>query len=254
MNDADAGRLALATGPAALLFVAVFLAGDRVHPLRSLVRDRSTVLSFTAGMSAAYVFLRMMPELHETRRDFVEAAEAIHELPYEGMAIYFLALLGFLASYGLDRLRPGREAAGAGTTEHGLALLAKSHLLGLAAYAALTSCLLVRDAAGSVAATTLYALAFGGHFLALDHSLFEEYGAAYRRVGRWVMAGACLLGWLAGVLLALPAFGVALLTAFISGGVIMTNALMELAAGKDGRFLPFLAGSVLYGLMLIPLG
>jgi hypothetical protein len=29
---------------------------------------------------------------------------------------------------------------------------------------------------------------------------------------------------------------------------------MELAEGKDGRFLPFLVGSVLYAALLVPLG
>ena len=42
--------------------------------------------------------------------------------------------------------------------------------------------------------------------------------------------------------------------AFISGAVIMNSALMELPSEKDGRFLPFVLGGVLYGLLLLPLG
>lgn len=56
------------------------------------------------------------------------------------------------------------------------------------------------------------------------------------------------------LLLVLPPMALALLMAFISGGVIMTNALMELSEGKDGRFVAFMSGALLYGLMLIPLG
>ena len=62
-----------------------------------------------------------------------------------------------------------------------------------------------------------------------------------------------VIGWLIGVLFVLDSFPLALVTAFISGGVIMTNTLMELSEGRDGRFLPFVAGSLLYGLILIPL-
>ena len=55
------------TGAAALLFDAVFLVGGRVHPLRALVRDCRTLISFSAGMSAAYVFVHLMPEMSGAR-------------------------------------------------------------------------------------------------------------------------------------------------------------------------------------------
>lgn len=242
----------LATLPAVLVFIAVFLAGERVHPLRGVIKDRRAILSFSAGMSIAYVFVRMMPELHGARELLVESAPGRAPLPFEGIGIYFVALVGFLCFYGLSRLRP----APADATEadaSGEAGSASIHIAGLAAYVGLMSYLLVRDAADSVAATALYTLAFGGHFLALDHSLREDHGDAYRHRGRWVMAGSCLLGWLLGVAVVLPELGLSLLVAFISGGVIMTNTLMELDEGRDGRFLPFAAGSLLYGLVLVPL-
>jgi hypothetical protein len=46
---------------------------------------------------------------------------------------------------------------------------------------------------------------------------------------------------------------VALLLAFVSGAVIMNSLIMELPEGKDGRFLPFVAGGILYALLLLPL-
>lgn len=244
----------LSTGPAMLLFAAIFLFGQHFHPLRRFVRDRRSVLSFTAGMSAAYVFVHMMPELNEARELVLESADP-RWLPYEGVAIYFLALLGFLASYGLDRLRshahaPGGEAGG----EAGAHAEGAMHVGGTVAYVAMMSYLLVRSAGESVPATVGFALAFGGHFLALDHSLYSEYGKDYLRRGRWLLAGGCLLGWSVGLALVLPALALALLMAFISGGVVMSNALMELSEGRDGRFTAFVSGALIYGLMLIPLG
>ena len=244
-----ASNLIIETGPAVLVFVAIFLAGNHIHPLRALARDRRSMMSFTAGMSVAYVFVRMMPELHEARELFAESARVA--MPYRGISIYFVALIGFLCLYGLDRLRARPAGPAEAAREQRIGTL---HIGGMAAYVGLMSYLLVRGAGESVAATVLYTLAFGGHFLALDHSLREEYGEAYQRSGRWVLAASCLLGWTLGVLLALPAYALALLLAFISGGVIMTNTLMELSEGKDGRFLPFLAGALAYGLMLVPLG
>jgi len=118
---------------------------------------------------------------------------------------------------------------------------------------ALMSYLLVRNLEGTATATGLYAAAIGAHFLALEHSLREEHGEAWQRVGRWVLAAMCLLGWGVGLLFALPHHTLALLVAFVSGAVIMTSAAMELPTEKDGRFLPFLAGGLLYGLVLLPL-
>ena len=67
------------------------------------------------------------------------------------------------------------------------------------------------------------------------------------------MAASCAIGWGLGAAFELEPFPLSLVLAFISGGVIMTNTLMELSAGKDGRYLPFAIGSLLYGLILITL-
>jgi len=36
--------------------------------------------------------------------------------------------------------------------------------------------------------------------------------------------------------------------------IIMNNAVMEMPSEKDGRFVPFMAGGLVYGLILLPLG
>lgn len=242
----------LSTGTAVLVFAAIFLAGQHIHPLRRWVRDKRTVVSFTAGMSIAYVFVRMMPELNEAR-ELVLASAGPHRLPYEGIAIYFLALVGFLCFYGLDRLRRAPAPAGGESEGHGAAH-GVMHLAGTAVYVGMMSYLLMRGAGESMASTVGYTLAFGGHFLALDHGLYAEFREDYLRRGRWLLAGSCVAGWLVGLLVTLPPLALALLIAFVSGGVIMTNSLMELSEGKDGRFAAFMSGSLLYGLMLVPLG
>jgi hypothetical protein len=236
------------TGSAALLFAATFAWGGRVHLLRALRLDRRSMISFAAGMSAAYVFVRLMPELQGARSAFVESVSVT--LRYEGMAIYFVALLGFLAFYGLEHLRT-RVGERTGSEEDGAAF--KLHIGGFAAYVGLVAYLLVRNLEESGASTALYAASIAAHFLAVDHSLRQEHGAAYQRIGRWVLAGMCMLGWAAGLLIALPHHVLALLLAFLSGGVIMNSAIMELPTEKNGRFIAFMVGGVTYGLFLVPL-
>ena len=64
----------------------------------------------------------------------------------------------------------------------------------------------------------------------------------------------CAAGRGAGCLLVLPPHALALLAAFVSGAVIVNSAIMELPSDKDGRFVPFMLGGVIYGLILLPLG
>lgn len=236
------------TGVAALLFAAVFLVGDRVRPLGALIHPRS-MASFGGGMAAAYVFVHVMPELHGARQAFAKSVST--HLPYEGMAIYFLALVGFLLFYGLENLHTHLHRADA-TQRDGLDF--KLNISGFAAYVWLMAYLLVNHFGESHVSLTLYVVALIFHFLALDASLRHEHGAAYARIGRFVLAGMALLGWGMGLLFALPHTVLPLLVAFISGAIIMNSLIMELPSEKEGRFLPFLAGGLLYGVILLPLG
>lgn len=237
------------TGVAALLFAAAFLFGSRMQLIRSRVKNPRSIISFGAGMSAAYVFMHLMPELHEARRTFVESVSMT--LRYEGMAIYFLSLVGFLVFYGLDHLRARLHET---TPEGEIGPAFRLQIGGFSAYVWLMSYLLVHHLGTSPASTPLYALAMTFHFLALDHTLHHEHAAAYERVGRFVLAGASLLGWGMGLLFALPHHILALLVAFISGAIIMTSTVMELSSTEESRYLPFVGGGIIYGLILLPLG
>lgn len=249
------GNNLLETGVAALLFAVVFLVGGRVRPLRAVGAGRRSVISFSAGISAAYVFVHLLPELAGVRRVLTSAAPI--ELPHEGAAIYFVAMIGFLSFYGLEHLRSHlhlRSAAGEGARAGEIGPEFYVHTGGFAAYVWLASYLLLHNLEESPRETALYAGALAVHFLTVEHSLHAEHGAAYLRIGRWVLAGMALAGWIAGLTFALPHAVIALLVAFISGAVVMNSAIMELPSEKDGRFLPFLAGALIYGVILLPLG
>jgi hypothetical protein len=238
----------LVTACAALLFALVFVLGGRFYPLRVLTSSRRALVSFGAGMAAAYVFVRVMPELHSGRQAVAESGSAL--LRYEGKGIYIVALIGFMVFYGLEHLRAKLHESAAPERER---LAFRLHVSGFAAYVALVGYLLVRHLEATPVPVALYTAAMGLHFLGVDHSLAEEHGAAYDRRGRYVLAAMAPLGWAAGQLVGLPHAWLALLLAFLSGAVILNSSLMELPSEKDGRFWPFLIGGLLYALILLPL-
>jgi hypothetical protein len=231
--------MVLETGAAVALFAATFLVGGRMHPLALFTADRRSAVSVGAGMSTAYVFVHVLPELQQARGTLAKATE----LRYEGIAVYFLAMVGFLCFYGLDHLRVRASKV------DGYRL----HLAGFAAYVSLVAYLLVRNLEQTSWSLAAYVVAMMCHFLAIDHALREEHGAAFDRTGRFVLSAACVLGWGAGVLFAVPPFVLALLLAFVSGAVIMNSAIMELPSEKAGRFWPFVVGGLAYAVLLLPL-
>ena len=238
----------LQSGVAALVFAAVFLVGHRLNPSQKLLPSRRSMISFAAGSSSAYVFVYMMPELAEVRESFVESMEMT--LRFEGMAIYFIALIGFMVFYGLENFRARFEDT-ASPGETGLDF--KIHIGGFAAYVWLVSYIATLMAEETVSSILLYIIAMTFHFLATDHALHEEHGDNYQHKGRYGLAAMAVLGWVAGLAIPVSEAVLAIFTAFISGAVIMNSSLSELPTEKDGRLQPFIAGGILYGLVLIPL-
>jgi hypothetical protein len=232
------------TGLAALLFALAFLVGGRLHPLRAVMSERSAV-SFSAGMAAAYVFVHVLPELAQIRTLLTRTSPM--ELPYEGAAAYFVALIGFLTFYGLDHLQG--QLRGRGRQDGAFRL----HVGGFAAYAGLVGYLLVHGLEDSPQSRALFTVAFAVHFMTVAHALAEMHGARYARAGRYVLAAMSIAGWAAGLVFTLSPALIGPLLAFISGAVILNSALTELPSEADGRFAPFVCGGLLYGAILLPL-
>lgn len=233
----------------AVVFSAVFAVGKHIHPLQFLFPDRRTILSFCAGMSVAYVFVRVMPELQGAREAFNEATAT--DLPYEGMAIHLAALLGFLMFYGLAHLsQQFRHSA----KEEFPFQAFRLDVGGFAIYVWLMSYLLVNSLEEAGYSIYLYGSAIALHFLTVDHALRHEYGDIYDSKGRFLLAGMAIFGWITGVFFAWPPYVLAPLVAFTSGGIIVNSMLGELSHDQDGRFVPFLLGGLIYGLVLLPFG
>ena len=238
----------------ALVFSAVFVFGsDGLIPAPLRCHQRK-LLSFGAGVSIAYVFVYLLPEL-ETARAVLARTGADRALPFPALRVYLAALCGFMLFYGLEHLvqwtgvRPGPEAAVGEKGRTGRAIRTGGFL----AYVWLAGYLAVRSLEERPTPLVLYTVALGLHFLSLDFLLGREYGPWYRRSARYAFAIAPVAGWLAGLFVGFSQLFTAALLGFVSGGIIMNTIVSELPKEKEGRLLFFLLGGAIYTVLLIVL-
>ena len=217
------------------------------------VTPRSVWLSIFGGISVAYIFVHLLPEL-------AEGQETVAEAVGEGLAfleshIYLVALLGLAIFYGLERAasssrRSEREAGKEDSTTKGIFWL---HVSSFAVYNALIGYLFLHRLATGLEDLLLFFVAMALHFVVNDHGLREHHKDAYLRKGRWVLAAAVVLGWVVGLLTEIPEVAIAVLTAFLAGGVIMNVLKEELPEERESRFWAFALGAALYAAVLLAL-
>ena len=233
----------------AVVFAAIFVFGEKLHIIYRTHKRRA--LSAAGGAAVAYVFIHLLPELARAGKTFVEIT-ADRSLPLPEYRVYVAALVGFVLFYGLEhmahwsRLSGWRDKPGYGISDPIFLL----HIGGFASYVGLISYLMVRGIDEESVPLLIYGVAMGLHFLSIDHSLYEEHSSMYDKFGKWILAGAILIGWGCGVLTEFQKPVVITMLGLISGGVVMNSMIVELPGEKDGRFLPFCAGAAAYAALL----
>lgn len=255
----------LAAVPAALLVLA-HLGADRVR--RSIGLPEPVVVSVAGGISVAYVFLHLLPEVAAGSAPVRDTlAEVTAPTPLHELAVFAVALLGFTVFYGLERLaeRSGSprgeggargadgDGPGGGSEEPSTSAFA-AHVGVFAVYNAAVTYTLGSRLEANVLGAALYTVAIGVHVLVVDRGLSEHYPRRFRRVGRFVLGAAMAVGWLASVLAApTSTFVVVLLTAAVAGTVLLTVFKEELPTARRSRFGWFLVGLVGYAVLLVVL-
>lgn len=235
----------------ALVFAAVHVFGGRLTFLGSV--PRSGWLSAAGGVSTAYVFVHLLPELAEYQRGFSErlggGAGVLGGIEAHS---YLIALLGLAAFYGLERMAKssaGRD--GAGGERRPSSAVFWIHLGSFAAYNLLIGYLLLHREETDLRGLLIYAVAMALHFVVNDHGLRADHGRAYDDAGRWILAAAPVLGWLLGAGTKVPPLLVASLFAFLAGGVVLNVLKEELPEERQSRFSAFAAGAAAYAVLLL---
>ncbi len=228
------------------LLVSIHLLAGRFHFL--VGSRRSRVHSFLAGITTAYLFLKLLPELGAP-------GEVVGEEPEAGgrRLAFAIALLGFVVFYAAEVWAHRRRTSETirRKTDRVYHLLLVTFALFNAGLAFL---LPHQVATHGPWITGVYVLAIGVHLLVLDHAIAEVHRGRYGAHARVTHSAGLLGGVALAIVLGPEAWDRAVrpLIAFLGGAIALQVFREEIPAYKQGRPVPFAMGAgLLAGLLLL---
>lgn len=242
--------LIVVTGLAAALLALIHIYAGKLKFLKRT--PRSNWLSFGGGVSVAYIFVHVLPDLGEAQENFQSQTQVLSSIEHH---IYILSLLGMLAFYGLERAakvsrRQSVHEGEGDVTQPGVFWL---HMASFSLYNALIGYLLMHREEVGLWSLIFYVFAMALHFVVNDYSLCEDHKQAYRRKGRWMLSAAVILGWVVGTQTEIYEAATAILFAFLAGGIILNVLKEELPQARESRFWTFALGALGYSGLLLAL-
>ncbi len=237
----------------ALIAIALSLTHLFSGKLRFAKVPRNRWLSGAGGVSVAYVFVHILPELSEHQKVLERTQTGL--IFYLEHHVYLLALLGLSVFYGLERMasksRDSQEKAGKGdVTTQGVFWV---HIASFAVYNALIGYLLMHREEPDIKNLLLYSLAMALHFVVNDFGLRENHKHIYDRIGRWILAAAIIVGWVIGSGTQIGKAAIAVIFAFLAGGIVLNILKEELPENRESRFWAFALGAAIYSILLLAL-
>jgi len=211
---------------------------------------RSRFVSAAGGISVAYVFLHLLPQLSHFQQELEGEIDGGAWTIIESH-IFIVAMLGFAIFYGLEvmvkksRKKRGKEAVIAGAEVFWV------HIGIFTLYNALIGYLLVQENFDGKLGTFFYFVAMGLHFVTNDKSLRRLHQHEYDKYGRWLLTAAVVIGWMAGISTEVGGAVVSILVALLAGGLILNVMKEELPDERDSSFQSFGIGMILYSLILL---
>lgn len=231
----------------AIAFVSVVIFSF-VHLWAEKIRDwkfvsSSRFLSIGSGVALSYVFIDLLPKL--SKSDMLVKKSLWELFPYIEHHVYIMALVGFVLFFIVDR---SKKIIRNQSAYYWLSLSSYALFNFLVGYA------VVDIHNPEVQPLALFTFAMALHYFMNDYSLSMAHGEAYGYSGKWILIVSLFLGWTVGALTELSQTGVALVSAFIGGGVIMNVTRHELPEENPHSLGAFLVGIVVYAAILLALG
>ncbi len=236
----------LVSGIAALVLAILHIFAGKIRFLQGF--PRSKWLSAAGGVAVAYVFMHVLPELEEWQKTFEEGSS----LTFLKHHLYLVALLGLSIFYSLERAaKLSRASDKESEGEKKYPRIYWLHITSFAVYNALIGYLLIHRDTGGLLGLGLFVVAMGLHFIVNDYGLYEHYRERYTHNGRWLISLSIIGGWLVGLVAEISEIRLAVIFAFIAGGVILNVLKEELPEQRKSNFWAFFVGVVFYSFLLI---
>lgn len=207
--------------------------------------------SVAGGVGISYAFLVLLPKIAATQ-ETLGASSRQGLYAYLEHHAYVVALAGLVIYFGLDvavervLVMPERRQWKPAVTA-----LVVGHACGLSGYFLLIGFLLVETPGAQPLSLALFTVAMVIHFLAIDHGLRHKYGGLFDRTLRWVFAVATALGAVLAITTEISYEALALLNALFAGMLVIATIKEKIPGTADARFLPFLAGTIAYSVLLL---
>lgn len=223
---------------AVTIFCTIHLLAVKTQALDFYVHGR--FLSAGGGIAIAYVFIDLLPKLSAS--DAIVSENLAGVFPYFQRHVYIMALAGFLLFFIVDRASQNPQSK------------KRAFYLSLGSYA-LFNFLVGYGIADpynpEVKPLTLFTFAMGLHYFTNDYSLNASYGDLYNHEGKWVLMLCLYLGWWMGQSYILSKTAIALVSAFIGGGVIMNVIRHELPKNNPNNLSAFICSTIFYTAILL---
>ncbi len=230
-----------------IILALVHVFANKISILHTLSRRKW--LSLAGGVSVAFVFVHILPDLHRLQQSLSENDRN----PFLGDSyLYVMAMAGTLLFYGIERaLINFKKQRYSGREPDVDNSIFWSHMGVFAFFNILIGYFFHHDPEMKTAGSFLTFLALSFHFLINDYALLQHHEKTYHAVGRWIMAGAVCAGWVLGTFVKIPEIYSYALFASLAGAILVNSLKEELPEEKESDFMYFLAGGGLYTLLLI---
>ncbi|MEM9137921.1 MAG: hypothetical protein AAGB01_11315 [Cyanobacteria bacterium P01_F01_bin.42] len=204
--------------------------------------------SFAGGVSLAFVFLEIFPELSHAQSE-IEHIDSVL-LHYLENHVYILALIGLMFFYLLDaivlkvrRLHPAR-------TTQDFPILFWLHMAAFATLNLITGYLIQELSHHSLSSCLIFFAAIALHFFVIDEHLRHHHQSAYDRLGRWILVACIILGAVIGQTTTLNPLLVTVIWSFLAGSIILNVLKRELPDEQDSCVFSFLSGTLVFSGLL----
>jgi hypothetical protein len=240
--DLTATEWVIAVGLAATLVV-VHLIAPQVARLPGIAQAR--LASVGGGVAVAYVFVQLLPELAEGGRSLTDLPIAdFAPTPIIESGLFLIALAGMLIVYSLDVIAD----SGRGSTRW----LYRVHMITFAVINAIYAYTMPSLLTTGVDYAVLFTVAIAAHTLLVDRTLARAHPDLFRHEDRWIGIAGVVIGLtIAAALPPVDELTLAVATALLGGGLLMTTFREELPLASKARLVWLLGGAVVMTVLLL---